>query len=165
MIPELRGYLPYYTMHSLNSYYRERLEKNTVPFHYHLNRISHDWEINLSESQEAKSNMLEAAIEAGYVDPIFRNAIVIAIQDNYANRVPDLRTYEVMSSRILAPLNKILKLGTARDTIFWFDEVFDINKYQQDFEEDKHSIKYPYSVLPMKYFDRVQFNIESRRFV
>lgn len=130
-----------------------------------MNKINGDWEVHVSESLEAKSDMLAKAISAGYVDPFFRDAIVIAIQDDYNGRIPEIRTYEVAASRIIAPLNKIMKLGTFRDTVFWYDEIFNIEQYEADFKEDRHALKYPYSVSPMKYFDRVQFNIETRRFV
>ena len=164
MRPDLRGFMPINTMGMQDNYFREKLQRNLLPFHYLVTRSNNNWQIGVSAPLDAKSDLIDKAISSGYMSSLYDDAIVIAIQDDYTTRIPDIRTYEAIGANIVAPLKNLLRLGNVQDTVFFFDEVFNIPKYQEDFENDQHNIKYPYSVKPMRYFDRVDFNLEVRRF-
>lgn len=164
MDPDMEGFLPYYTYNSHQDYFFENLEQRQFPFHFLSNQVMRDWvTINASPLNMA-SPIIANAIENGYVDHYFQDAILIAIQDDYSLRVPDLRTFETLGARVIAPLLQTLRMGNYRDSVLWFDEIFNLEKYQADLEADYHGNKYKYKVKPMKYFDRVQFNLEVRRF-
>lgn len=164
MIPELQGYLPYYTTSKLKQYYFEQLERRVLPFHYHVNSVMKDWEVMATAPLNSSSNMLEECVRNGYLDSFYQDAVVIAIQDDYSVRIPDLRTFEVMAANIIAPLSNLLKTGNFSKVV-WFDEIFNFDKYNFDMEKDPLNNPYPYRVRPMKFFDRVQFNLETRRFM
>lgn len=165
MVPDLKGFLPYFTYLKLQNYFFENLEKRILPFHYHINYFMGDWIPNVSTPLNVQSDMIEQCIANGYMDSYFRDAIVIAIQDDYSQRVPDLRTYEVMGSKVIAPLMQTLKMGNYRDCVVWFDEIFNYDKYNRDMETNSLDNPYPYEVRRTKFFDRVQFNLETRRFL
>lgn len=164
MIPELRGYMPLYTLPKLNNYYRNKLGENLLPFHYLVSTSQNGWQVSTAAPLDAKSDLITRAVDSGYLDTLYDDAIVIAIQDDYTTRIPDIKSYEVLSANIIAPLKHLLRLGSVNDTVLFFDEAFDIKKYEREYEEDQHNIKYPYSVKPMRYFSRVDFNLEARRF-
>lgn len=163
MVPDLQGFLPYYVTSKLKQYYFNQLERRVIPFHYHINMVLKDWETMVTAPLNASSNMLEECVNNGYIDSFYQDAVVIAIQDDYSVRVPDLRTFEVMAANIIAPLLSTLKLNSTTKVV-WFDEIFNFDKYNYDMAENPLSNPYPYRVRPMKYFDRVQFNLETRRF-
>ena len=164
MIPTLRGYMSTNTMALQDNYFRNKLERNVLPFHFLVTRANNNWYVGVSAPLNVKSDLITKAISAGYMSSIYEDAIVIAIQDDFTTRIPDPKIYEAVGANIIAPLKELLRLGSVTDTVFFFDEVFDIAKYESDFNTNQHIIKYPYAVKPMRYFDRVDFNLEVRRF-
>ena len=165
MTPDLKGFLPYYVTNKHKDYYFENLENRHIPFHFHCNKILNDWETIVTAPIRLRSNMLEEAFKAGYIENFYTDAIVIAVQDAFDIRIPELRLYEVLGANVLAPLREELKMPNYRSSIFWLDEIFNIEKYNKDMEENRLHNTYPYEFRPMRYFDRVQFNLEVTRFI
>ena len=165
MKPDMKGYRPYYTTNYMKKYYHIRTERSNVPFHFHVNKILDDWEIMVTAPLNSLSDMLEKAVEFGYVDSYYKNAIVVAIQDEYDTRIPDLRTFEVIGFNILSPLIKNLKLPTFNNSVCWLDDIFDFEKYEKDLQNSSLNVKYPYEFRKMRYYDKVQFNLETKRFI
>lgn len=165
MKPDMKGFLPYYVTNKHREYFSTRKERQPLPFHYHLNMINNDWERMVTAPLDARSDLIEKAIAKGYIDPFYKEAIVIAIQDDYSIRVPDTRTFEVLGADIVSPMMNVLKLGRFNNKVVWLDEIFNLDRYNADRESDPHSDEYPYEFRPMRYFNRVNFNLEVRRFL
>ena len=163
LVPDHKGFLPYFTTNKIRNYYN-KLNK-PIPFHYHVNNIMKDWEILVSTPLNRRSTLLDSAFENGYIDYYYRDAIVIAIQDDFSLRTPDLRMYEVLGSNLIAPLKELFKIGNIYDSIVFIDEIFNIEKYNKDRKENPTDNKYPFEFRPMDHFDRVQFNLEITRFI
>lgn len=161
--PELRGYVPYYTTQKLREYYKYTMNK-PYPFHFHVNKMLNDWEVMTFTSLALKSDMLSKAVQYGYIDFYYKDSIVIAIQDDYSIRTPDTRMYEVLGSNLISPLKEIFRIRNFFDNIVFIDEIFDIEKYNKDRQENNVNNRYPYEFRPMRYFDRVTFNLEATRF-
>lgn len=165
MKPDMKGYRPYFTTNYMRDYFARRTQRSNIPFHYHVNEMMGDWEVLNTAPLDAKSDMLQKAYEFGYIDQFFKDGIVIGIQDEYDTRVPDLRTFEVIGFNIISPLLKLLRLSNFNTSIYWLDEIFDYDRYQQDLLTPRLNIDYPYEFRPMRYYDKVQFNLETKRFI
>lgn len=165
MKPDMKTYRPYYTTNYMRRYYEIRAQHGNVPFHYHVNEIAKDWEIMCTSPLNTQSDMLTTAFENGYIDTYYKNAIVVAIQDDYDVRIPDLRTFEVIGYNILSPLLPTLRLPAFNNSVIWIDDIFNYEKYQYDLANPDNNTTYPYEYRPMRYFNKVQFNLETKRFI
>lgn len=165
MSPDMKLHQGYYFFDKVSKYFRERLEYREIPFHYYLNEIKGDWNTFIPTPYDYRSVFLKESVEQGYLPFWFKDAILIVVQDNYSIRIPDDRVYDMMASKVLDPLLSTLKVGRFMDSVFWLDEVFDFNKYNADKELYKVDHNYKYDVQPMKYFDRVIFNLQCRKYL
>ena len=110
-----------------------------------------------------RSPIISKAAENYYIEDKFKDAIIIAVQDNYALNTPDERCFQLLSSTVIAPLLKLFRVNF-RDSVFWWDEIFNWEKYTQDQADRPLDWSYPWEVNKMLYFDRVIFNLESIKY-
>lgn len=164
MNPELKSYLPYSAFNRIESYFLERQGRQELPFHYYIRKVNNVWGIELGAPITVRSAMLDNAVSSGYLDSFYKDAIVVCIQDDYTTRVPDLETFALIGNKITAPLMRMLRMGSFNNVVNWYDEVFNIQKYERDVNVNLHTVEYDYEFRKMLYFDRVQFNLEARRF-
>jgi len=64
---------------------------------------------------------------------------------------------------LIAPLLKEFKVNF-RDSVFWWDEIFDWDRYEQDKINNPLNMVYPFEVNRIKFFDRVIFNLQCIRY-
>ena len=162
--PDLRNRTSYHSLPELRDYYRERVEMRHFPFHYYCNLIKNDWEIQLTAPQDLRSPILHEASEQYYVDPRYKDAVIICVQDNYALNTPDPRTWQVLAYEVIAPLCRQFGVNF-RDSVSWFDEIWNWDKYERDQKENPLDWSYRWEVNKMLYFDRTVFNLETIKFL
>lgn len=161
--PELRNRTSHFALNELQNYYREGLEWKHMPFHYYAANIRSDWHVLNTEPLHYRSPVITEAAKQYYIEDKYKDAVVICIQDNYSLNNPDERTHQVISANVIAPLLKLFKTNF-RDSVFWFDEVFNWDKYEKDKAEAPLDMAYPFEVNKMKFFDRIIFNLESIKY-
>lgn len=164
MKPLLKEYSTSFVFRGITDYFKESLEVRHIPFHYYVADIVKDWEVLTSSPLTVRSDILKDAISCGYLDPIFEDALVICVQDNFALRIPDSRMYDCINQRCITPNLNLLKMGNFLDNVYWYDEVFRVDKYNADMEVDSLNNKYRYEFRQMKYFRRLDFNLSSRQY-
>jgi hypothetical protein len=162
--PDLRNKTNYFCFDKIKNYFRERVDIRQMPFHYYTSIIKGDWELFHAAPATYRSPMISEAIQRYYIPDRFRDAIVICVQDNFALNTADMRMHQLLGSTLIAPLLNQFKVNFM-DSVFWFDEIFDWDKYNQDVEDDPLGYTYPYETNRMKFFDRTIFNLECRRFI
>ena len=156
--PDLVRRQNYFCLNEIRNYYREVVEVNHLPFHFHVANYRKDWEVNMCTPFNYSSPILGEAIDNYYIDPFFRDAIVVCVQDDYSIFNADPRTYEAIAYYILQPFLKEWKINF-RNSVYFFDEIFNWKKYEVDLEYNRLHMKYPYTVTKMKTFDRTIFNL------
>jgi hypothetical protein len=162
--PDLRNKTNYYCFNEVKDYFRERVDIRQLPFHYYTSLIRNDWELFTGAPMHYRSPIIGKAAESYYIEDRFRDAIIVCVQDNFSLNTADPRMLEMLGANLIAPLMKNFRVNF-RDSVFWFDEIFNWDKYEQDLRDRPLDIKYPYEVNRMKYFDRTIFNLETIRFL
>lgn len=161
--PDLRNRTRYHCLPELREYYREKVEMKQMPFHYHVELLKNDWECIATAPLHYRSPVIAKAAENYYIEDKFKDAIIICVQDNFALNTADERCWQSISSTVIAPLLKLLRINF-RDSVFWWDEVFNWEKYEADQRDAPLDWSYPWEVKKMLYFDRVIFNLESIKY-
>lgn len=161
--PDLRHKTTYNSLPELREYYRELVEMKQIPFHYHVAKLKRDWEIVTSAPSHYRSPILDEAAENYYVEDKYKDAIIVCLQDDYSLNTPDERTFEVISSQIIAPFLHQNRLDF-RQSVFFFDEIFNWEKYEEDKARNPLGMQYRWETNKMKYFDRVIFNLDSLKY-
>ena len=162
--PDLAERTSHHVLPEIREYFREVVEEPHLPFHYHCCKIKRDWEVLKAAPDHYRVPLLQEAARAYYIEDRFKDAIVILLQDDLSLWTPDDRSYTLMASQVIAPLLKQWKVSF-RDTVFWFDEIFNWDKYERDLAERPLDMPYKRTVRRMKYFDRLMFNLELMRFL
>jgi hypothetical protein len=161
--PDLRNKTNYHCLPDLREYYREKVEMRQMPFHYHVCRLKGEWEAFGTAPEHYRSPIIDKAAENYYIEDKFKDAIIICVQDNFALNTPDERMHQLISSTLIAPMLKQFRVNF-RDSVFWWDEIFNWDKYQYDRKNNPLDWSYPWEVNRMLYFDRVIFNLESIKY-
>jgi hypothetical protein len=163
--PELRNRTSYYGYSGIQEYYHIRTPLKEIPFHYYTYYIKKDWNIITSMPLDYKSVWLNEMVKNLYIDPYFMDAVVICLQDNLSLNIMDERAMNVINYNVISPLLKNFKTNF-RDSVYWFDEVFNFEAYNRDTEGNLAlDLSYPFEVLPMRYFDRVKFNLSAVNYI
>jgi hypothetical protein len=162
--PDLRNRTEHYCFNEIKSFYRERMEKKQMPFHYYASKIRKDWELMVAAPQTYRSPIVAAAAQEYYIEDRFKDAIFVCVQDNFSLNIPDERLYQLLGSQLIEPLMNQFRVNF-RDSVFWWDEIFNWEKYEQDKLTDPLGMRYPYETSRMRYFDRVIFNLETIKFL
>ena len=157
--PDLLDRSKFYTFNKVKEFYFETMEKEQLPFHYYVDRLGNDWEVMLGAPLNYKSDWLQDMINFGYISAEYKEAVVVCIHDNFNRHIPDERMFKVLGQKIVEPYMFINKL-TYNLAIHWFDEIFDFSKYNRDASMYGLDLPCKYKVSPMKYFDRISFNLE-----
>ena len=161
--PDLRNRTRYHCLPELREYYREKVEMRQMPFHYHVSMIKNDWEAIVTAPFHYRSPIIDKAAENYYIEDKFKDAVIICVQDNFALNTADERCFQSISSNVIAPLLKTFRTNF-RDSVFWWDEIFNWSKYEADQALAPLDWSYPWEVNKMLYFDRVIFNLESIKY-
>lgn len=156
--PDLARRQSYFCLNEIRNYYREVVETKHLPFHFHVGNYRKDWEVNMCAPFNYSSPLLDAAIESYYIDPFFRDALLVCIQDDLSIFNADPRSYEAIAYYILQPFLSEWKINF-RDSVYFFDEIFNWKKYEIDSTYNKLNMRYRYTVNKMKTFDRTIFNL------
>lgn len=157
--PDLLDRDKYYSFAKIKNYYFERLAKEQLPFHYYVDRIGDEWEIMLGAPLNYRSQYLQDLINLGLLSPEYKDATLIVIRDNYELNIPDIRTFKTIGQKIIEP-NLFLNRRNMNNSVFWFDELFDWKTFNEDKLLYNLQSKNRYRIKPMKYFDRITFNLE-----
>jgi len=161
--PDLRNKTSYYCFDEIEFYFRERVKIKHLPFHFYTSMIKKDWQLFTSAPLNYRSPVVSLAAENYYIEDKYRDAILVCVQDNYALTIPDDRMYQMLAANLIAPLLKEFKVNF-RDSVFWWDEIFDWDRYEQDKINNPLNMVYPFEVNRMKFFDRVIFNLQCIRY-
>jgi hypothetical protein len=139
------------------------MKKEQLPFHYLVEHIDNDWDCLLGAPLSMKSWWLENVIANSYISPLYRDAIVVCVHDDWGVDIPSPRSFKAMASKIIAPTLTLNRLNF-RDSVVLFHEEFDYDSYNQDLFQDETKLKYRFRVDPVKYFDKTTFNLECMDF-
>lgn len=161
--PDLRNKTTYFALNDVRNYFRNRMELKHMPFHYYTSYIKGNWELFTTAPRNYRSPIIDKAAENFYIDDKFKDAVIICVQDNYALNTPDERMFQMLASNLIAPLTSEFRVNF-RDSVFWWDEIFNWEKYEADQKRDILDWSYPYEVNKMLYFDRVMFNLNTIRY-
>lgn len=163
--PYLKNYAVGYNLDKVESYFLENLEKRQLPYHFYVCFIKGDWKIFTGAPINYRSPLLTELSSAEYIQPAYTESIVVAVQDNFSLRIPDQRLHDIIASKIVIPYRQLLKNKDYLDSVVWFDEVFNKQKYDSDMERYTYlKNKYPFQVTEMKFFDRIMFNVACRTY-
>lgn len=157
--PDLLDRDKYYSFAKIKNYYFERLAKEQLPFHYYVDRIGDEWEIMLGAPLNYRSQYLQDLINLGLLSPEYKDATLIVIRDNFELNIPDIRLFKTIGQKIIEP-NLFLNRRNMNNSVFWFDELFDWKTFNEDKLLYNLQSKNRYRIKPMKYFDRITFNLE-----
>lgn len=162
--PDLRERTSYHCLPELREYYRELVELKQMPFHFHCAQLKGEWEAMVTAPLTMRCPVLENAAENYYIEDKFKDAVVICVQDDFANNIPADRMLQSVASNLISPLLKTFR-ASFRESVFWWDEIFNWEKYERDTRDAPLESSYQWEVRKMKYFDRVVFNIETMKFI
>ncbi|WP_368880408.1 hypothetical protein [Proteus mirabilis] len=153
-----------FVFNKITDYFFENLEKRQYPFHFYVSKMRNDWITMVGAPLTQRSELMEEAVKFKYIPSIFKNAIVVAVQDDLDIRIPEGEMYDVINNQICVPLFDTFKMGNYFDSIFFLDEIFDYPRYEKDLKnyDINPSKKYRFDMRPMRYFDRTVFNLSFR---
>lgn len=157
--PNMKHKNTYYSFGKIKNYFHNRVGNLQLPFHYYVDKIGNDWDVFNGAPVTYRSHWVQNLINNYYISPAYRNAIVVAVQDNYAIDIPENRCFEIMASKIIEPFLKANK-ANFRESVHWFDEIFDYDMYERDKEVYLSNMRYRINVEKSRYFDRTNFNLQ-----
>ena len=161
--PELNNKVSYYAYPEWKEYYYGRCGMKFFPFHYYVNFVKSDWDIVQTMPVNYKSHWIDSMVKNYYIDPLFKDAIIIAVQDNFSLNTMDTRCMDMLGFNIISPFCREYGINF-RDSVYWFDDVFQFERYNND-RVSLTDLDYRYNVVPMKFFDKVIFNLSIMRFM
>lgn len=135
-----------------------------MPFHFYVEQIGVEkWVTIKSSPLQVQSEWLKTNIEYGYIPDAFRDATVIAVQDNLSFNPMSSECMWSLGYHLVSELLYLTKKNI-RDEVFYVDEIFNTEAYTRDKLEKGLFHDYPYEYVPSPFFNRQLFNIENLRF-
>lgn len=85
-----------------------------VPCHYYCELLDTDYVIYKGCPDQKRSTYLEEMVKNGIINPEYKNAIVIMLQDNFYIDMPDRRMWDQLNSKCISQLLRQYNLSPNR---------------------------------------------------
>ncbi len=146
--PILRIGTSNFTWNRWQHYFYKILVRWEIPFHYFIEQVANEYSVFVANPEYAPSYFLRELIDAKVIPPIYENALVIAVGEDFSLELVDDRFYQQLSFRLTVPIQIRNSKYIDAYAIKYIDEIIDWNAYQDAI--DKKLIKF--DIVPSTYF-------------
>ena len=126
----------------------------TMPMHYYAEYLGDDYVTFVGAPLTSASWFMREAAAAGVVAPALGDAVLIALQENYAVEVTEMRLWRLLAANVITPLMRMLHVP--RDRVVFFEQVCDADVAR--------SGAWPYNYRSPKFLDGHQLETALKVF-
>lgn len=142
-----------YSQYRIEKYFGIQLQQKDMPYHYWVEFVDKDYSISLGAPITHRSHFLDTLTDNGCIDYNYRNAILIAFDQDIRLELPERRMFRIMAYQAIMPLMRLFKI--AIDNIVLIDDIF-LEGFETKIKEEKN-VRKRYNLQKGVYFDNVLF--------
>ena len=150
-----------YFFKQLVPYWRalDSLKVNIAP-HYFVEQVNNDFQVSIMLPEFSPSLFLENLVNARIIPEVYRNAILIAILEDFTLELPDKRLWEQLAYKLLVPLLKRNEPLMRRENIKYIDDII-IDPF--DLEKKLNAANLRYDIKPAQFFVMSDLMMQIRK--
>jgi len=118
--------------------------RNLLPMHYYVEYVDSDYVTYVGAPLTNRSWFLQEAAAKGVIPTMMADAVLVALQENYAVEVTERRLWKLLAANLLTPLMR--QLEVPRERVVFLEQVCN--------EEVARSAGWLYKYRSPKYLDR-----------
>ncbi len=112
-----------YTWGRVQKFYARLPEarRGQMPAHFYCEYLEDDYIVYVGCPSTNKSWFLQAAVAAGVLHPVYLDAILIVLQENYGVEITERRLWGVLAHTTITPLMR--EHDVSRDRVLFFEKI------------------------------------------
>lgn len=117
----------YYFCKELAPKYKAKgFENFGMPYHFFIELVDNDYQITIGMPEYVPSYYTELLVNAGILPLKYKDAIIIAIKEDFSIDVPELRLWEQLVQKLLVPILLRYPSQMSRYDVKYIDDIIDL---------------------------------------
>jgi len=126
-----------YTWKKWQEYFYRKNKHRQLPCHYFIEQTLDDFDIHVGLPEYAPSYFLQELFQLGIIDNKYKDAILIAIGEDFNLENAEARMYEQLCSKLLVPLILRNRKYMQQENIKYIDDILSFEAYKLHFENKR----------------------------
>ena len=149
-----------YSWGSFQEYMWDQLGLKMPLMHYYCELLDDDYVFFVGIGLESNSPYLMNLASTGAISHIYKNAVCIAVNDDYRIDVPDRRMLKGLSNYVIAPLLWLYKMD--RNNVLFIDDI--LNPNAEELVKKNKDKRLHFKLEKSKYYDNNQLIFQLKEY-
>jgi hypothetical protein len=131
-----------YTWHKWQEYFMRKNKHRQLPCHYFIEQAGEDFDIHVGLPEYAVSYYLEELANFGIIQQRYKNAILVAIGEDFNLENAESRMYEQLVSKLIVPIIVRNRNKMPQDHIKYIDDIMSLEVFNTQLNNKKINYEY-----------------------